>query len=55
MSRGDLINQILDARTPDEIAAAYTAAGVWLATNPHDVGIALACEQLAMLESAAGE
>ena len=55
MTRDELINQILDATTPEEITAAEKAADEWMEAHPKDLGIAMACEQLEMMRLASQE
>lgn len=52
MDREKLIDQILAARTDDEITSAQAAARSYLATNPDDDGVRVAMEQLALMKSA---
>jgi hypothetical protein len=54
VSRDELIEMILDARSADEIEIAEREADAWLEDHPDDVGIAAACEQLEMMRMASG-
>jgi hypothetical protein len=44
--RGELMEQLADARTPSELASARVAADDWLAANPGDGDVRLARERL---------
>jgi hypothetical protein len=44
--RGELMEQLADARTPPELASARAAADDWLAANPGDGDVRLARERL---------
>lgn len=53
--RQALIDEMLKARTPEEVAAAERAAERWMEEHPHDSGfaeVARAGEQLYMMKSA---
>src|SRR5215217_4580761 len=52
MERSGLVGMILGARTEQEISLAEARAAEWLEDNPDDMGIAMACEQLAMMREA---
>jgi Bacterial Ig-like domain len=52
MTREELIDLILDARTAEEIDTAEVAVGDWMREHPDDVGIAMAAEQLEMMRLA---
>jgi hypothetical protein len=54
MTREELIDIILDARSEEEIDNAERAAGEWMDAHPKDTAIALACEQLEMMRMASG-
>jgi uncharacterized protein with von Willebrand factor type A (vWA) domain len=54
VSRDELIDMILDARSEEEIEIAEREADAWLEDYPDDVGIAAACEQLEMMRMASG-
>jgi hypothetical protein len=54
VSRDELIDMILDARTTDEIEIAEREADAWLEDHPDDLGIAFACEQLEMMRLDSG-
>ncbi len=45
-NRQELMNQLVDARTPSEVASARAAADSWLATHPGDGDVRLAREHL---------
>lgn len=55
MNRDELIDQILYAHTSQELDAAEDAALKWLRAHPDDVGVSMACEQLAMMREAVRE
>ena len=55
MKRDELIDQVLYARTSQELDAAEDAALKWLRAHPDDVGMSMACEQLAMMREAVRE
>lgn len=52
MDRTQLIDEIMAARTPEEIAAAQSHADSYLAEHPDDLGVTAALEQLAMMRFA---
>jgi hypothetical protein len=55
MKRDELIDQILYARTSQELDAAEDTALKWLRAHPDAVGVSMACEQLAMMRQAVRE
>jgi hypothetical protein len=55
MERSGLVDMILGARTEQEISLAEAHAATWMRVNPDDMGIAMACEQLAMIREASSE
>ena len=55
MSTESVVNQMLAARTPTEVAAAQATALAWLADHPDDFAVLSAGEQLAMMAGANAE
>jgi len=50
MERNELIEEILDASTPDQISTAIYDARVWLGAHPDDSEVASAVEDLIQVE-----
>ena len=48
MDRAQLIQEMLAARSPNELERVHALANSWLATHPDDVEVLYASEQVAM-------